>query len=421
MDGILNNDAFKHVGNERNNETWTRLLHELQFFGDTDENTMYMRRRFVLGAAEWMAGRNGSKQNDKELLEYTDTQWEYIWMTMLEDGAWAVPGIKDSQGNVIKENDAPEILIKYIAHDLKCHIIVFDLSLNRIQFLSGNHLKNDNVIFDSPLLLYTTGGHFQAVFQEDHDFFEKYAKELDSENDLPIPMPLVTDNRQNQNVQNSVHFAKELNAGNDTLEISDSQNQTSPAPAHASTSIQEEAIIEENFDIHVGLEIEPTLEFLKSIKASKRTPEQKKIMEKLRKKKQRETETETSRNLRKLRDQENTSIARENETKQERTTRQTKDNKQKAQKRKGETPEQTQTRNERSKNSVKEKRLKETPEETLARNAKNKERMKQDRLNENPEERLTRNTKDMERKEQDRLNEILEETLAIGIPRIWKE
>ena len=107
-------------------------------------------------------------------------------MTMLEDGAWAVPDIKDSHGNSIKGNFAPEILIKYIAHALKSHIIVFDLLLNRIQFLSGNHLKNNNVVFDSPLLLYTTGGHFQAIFQKDHDFFIHYAKQLDSGSDVSI-------------------------------------------------------------------------------------------------------------------------------------------------------------------------------------------------------------------------------------------
>ena len=44
---------------------------------------------------------------------------------MLEDGAWAVAGIMDAEGNVIKENYAPELLIKYIAHALRCHIIVF--------------------------------------------------------------------------------------------------------------------------------------------------------------------------------------------------------------------------------------------------------------------------------------------------------
>ena len=150
---------------------------------------MYLRRRFVLGAAEWMAGKNGSKQNNKELFEYTDTEWEFIWTTMLEDGAWAVPSIKDNQGNFVKENDAPEILIKYIAHDLKCHIIVFDLLLNRVQFLSGNHLKDNNVVFDSPLLIYTNGGHFQSVFQTDHSFFVSYARDLEAENDLLIIPP----------------------------------------------------------------------------------------------------------------------------------------------------------------------------------------------------------------------------------------
>ena len=64
---------------------------------------MYLRRRFVLGAADWMAGNNGSLQNDKLLFDYTDAEWEFIWNTLLEDGAWAVPGIKDDKGNVMKE------------------------------------------------------------------------------------------------------------------------------------------------------------------------------------------------------------------------------------------------------------------------------------------------------------------------------
>ena len=195
-DGIENNDAFKHSRNENKNETWTNLLIDFQFFGDRQDHMMYLRRRFVLGAAEWMAGENGSKQNDKQLFDYTDADWEFIWMTMLEDGAWAVPSIKDSQGNVRKANFAPEILIKYIAHELKCHIIVFDLLLNTVQFLSGNHVKEDNVVFDSPLLLYSTGGHFQAVFQEDHDYFVTYAREKDSEND--IPCNLIEENKERE-------------------------------------------------------------------------------------------------------------------------------------------------------------------------------------------------------------------------------
>ena len=101
---------------------------------------------------------------------------------MLKDGAWAVPAIQDKSGNILKENFAPEILIKYIAHDLRCNIIVIDLLLGKVQFCSGNHVKDDNVAFDSPLLIYSMGSHFQSCFQKDHEFFIKYAKELELEN-----------------------------------------------------------------------------------------------------------------------------------------------------------------------------------------------------------------------------------------------
>ena len=114
---------------------------------------MNLRRRFAFGAADWLAGNNGSLRNDKEIMGYSESQWEFIWNTMLVDGAWAVPSITDFHGNVIKENIAPELMLNYIAHDLKCHIIVFDLVLDRIQFISGNHLKKGNVVFDSPLLV----------------------------------------------------------------------------------------------------------------------------------------------------------------------------------------------------------------------------------------------------------------------------
>ena len=182
-DGILHNDGLKHNGNETKNETWTNLLQDLKFFEGEDDHIMYLRRRFVLGASEFMSGANGSKQNDKTLFDYKDEEWAFIWMTMLEDGAWAVPSIKDDEGNTVKANWAPEILIKFIAHELRCHIIVFDLLLNTVQFLSGNHVKSGNVVFDSPLLIYTTGGHFQSVFPTDHDFFINYDKELEAAND----------------------------------------------------------------------------------------------------------------------------------------------------------------------------------------------------------------------------------------------
>ena len=137
-----------------------------------------------MGAAEWMSGRHDSKQNDKEILGYSDEEWNFIWDTMLEDGAWAVPDIKDSLGNTIKGNHAPEMFIKYIAHDLQCHIIVFDLLLGQVQFCSANHVKDENVSFDSPILLYTTGGHFQSVFPKDQEYFINFARELEESHSI---------------------------------------------------------------------------------------------------------------------------------------------------------------------------------------------------------------------------------------------
>ena len=183
----MNNDAFKHTTGDLLNETWTKLLVDIKIFDDMENHPMYLRNRFVLGASEWLAGNYGSKRNDKNILDYTDDEWAYIWSTMLEDRAWAVPPIKDNFGNIIKQNFAPEMMIKFIAHDLKCHIVVFDLLLDRIQFVSGNHLKSNNVVFDSPLLMYTTGSHFQCVMQQDHEYFIEYAKELESNNDDRSP------------------------------------------------------------------------------------------------------------------------------------------------------------------------------------------------------------------------------------------
>ena len=78
-DGMLNNDAFKHCSGESKNENWTELVRDFQFYEDNDDHIMYLRRRFVLGAAELMAGRKGSKRDDKLLFEYSDSEWEYIW------------------------------------------------------------------------------------------------------------------------------------------------------------------------------------------------------------------------------------------------------------------------------------------------------------------------------------------------------
>ena len=173
---------MKHNGADHLNETWVKLLKDLKFFEDIKDHNQFLRTRWALGAAEWLAGEHNSKQNDKEILGYSDEDWNFIWSTMLEDGAWAVPSIKDSSGFTLKSNDAPEMFLKYIAHDLQCHIIIIDLQLGQVQFCSANHLKDNNVTFHSPLLLYCTGGHFQAVFQNDHEYFIKYAKELEKRN-----------------------------------------------------------------------------------------------------------------------------------------------------------------------------------------------------------------------------------------------
>ena len=163
-DSILNNDALKHNGKDQLNETWSNLLQDLKLFDDIDDHTMFLRTKWVMGAAEWMSGGKGSKQNDKEIFDYSDEEWNYIWSTMMEDRAWAVPSVKDDFGHTLKENHAPEILIKYIAHELHCHIVIFDLLLGQVQFCSANHVKDNNALFDSPILLYCTGGHFQSVF-----------------------------------------------------------------------------------------------------------------------------------------------------------------------------------------------------------------------------------------------------------------
>ena len=74
------------------------------------------------------------------------------------------------------------MMIQFIAHDLHCHIVVFNLLLDTVQFCSGNHLKDNNVVFDSPLMIYSTGSHFQSVFPKSHEYFIQYAHRLEEEN-----------------------------------------------------------------------------------------------------------------------------------------------------------------------------------------------------------------------------------------------
>ena len=179
IDGVLHNDAFKHRKGDDKQQSWTKLLRDLKLYEDDTNPVEFLRQKLVVGASQWLSGMHGSKENEKAKFGYNDMEWELIWSLMNHDGAWAVPALRDAEGNYLKDNYAPEMLIRYAAHELKCHIIVIDLQLVRIQFCSGNFLKDDNVVFESPLILYATGNHFQSVFQTDHEYFIQLAHQLD--------------------------------------------------------------------------------------------------------------------------------------------------------------------------------------------------------------------------------------------------
>ena len=170
--------------NDKSNN-WANHLKDLKFWENMESLPTYLRRRWVGGAKEWLAGLHGSKENNMEDLGYTQGEWEYIWSTMLENGAWAVPSITDEFGNPIKDNLAPEMFIKYIAHDVQCNIVVFDLTLGDVQFCSANHLKDNNVLFEAPILLYNTGTHFQSVHPLDQEYFIQYARNIECNQSNP--------------------------------------------------------------------------------------------------------------------------------------------------------------------------------------------------------------------------------------------
>ena len=59
IDGIVNNDAFKHVKHEEKQESWTLLLKEFRIYETDTDPVNHLRRRLVLGASEWLSGKNG--------------------------------------------------------------------------------------------------------------------------------------------------------------------------------------------------------------------------------------------------------------------------------------------------------------------------------------------------------------------------
>ena len=117
-DGVMNNDAFKHCKGEDKNKNQITIVKDLKLFENMDDHAMYS----FWGKRFWV----------EVLLVHNTWKW----------------GVSNS---LHKANFAPKILIKCIAHQLNIHIIVFDLKLNSVQFLYGNHVRINNVVFDSLL------------------------------------------------------------------------------------------------------------------------------------------------------------------------------------------------------------------------------------------------------------------------------
>ena len=95
-------DVVKDTLKQDLTRSQTKHLEDLGF-GQTFFNQDYiknLRIKFVVEASEWLAGKYGSKQNEKSNFGYNDEEWEWIWSTMIEDGAWAVPALTDREGNV---------------------------------------------------------------------------------------------------------------------------------------------------------------------------------------------------------------------------------------------------------------------------------------------------------------------------------
>ena len=247
----------------------------------------------MIGSREWLAGKQGSLENYKETFDYSDSEWEYIWSTLLNDGSWDVPHIKDSAGNIIKENYAPEMLLKFIAHDLRCHIVVFDLQLGITQFCSANRLKENNVLFDSPLLMYYTGNHFQSVLPNNHASFIDITNRLERETDVTTTVP--------QNV-----CSDEMNKSNSCSIPRDGKHKTTCLPIMEAKSKQNP--VSDYQSKQNDLEEMVTLEQLKGIKH--KTDHQKKLYEKLRKQAQRQNQNMSEKSIQKEKDRKRKSDSR---------------------------------------------------------------------------------------------------------------
>ena len=329
-DSIMNNDALRHNGKDELNETWSNLLKDLKIYDEGDNHLLYLRTRWARGAANALAGGEQSKQNDKADFKYTDKEWAFMWRAMMVDGAWALPSIKDEFGNRLKENLAPEMFIKYVAHDIQCHIIVFDLLLGQVQFCSANHLKDGNVKFDSPILLYSTGSHFQAVFQKDQNFFIQYACELEERNntipapkDIPATVTQKTSKEDKLEEENlNENMRKEKNTSNNKGELTKKEQYTEE---YVITKTNSELSEEEKKELkrqkererkrkQRGKKKDSAATKTKSDLTEEEKKELKKVKERERKRKQREEEAPDTRTKRNEKERERKKKQIENET-----------------------------------------------------------------------------------------------------------
>ena len=218
-----------------------------------------------------------------------------------------MPALRDTEGNYLKENFAPELLIKYAAHKLKCHIIVFDLQLNRIQFCSGNYLKDENVIFDSPMILYATGGHFQSVFAINHEYVSQLTNQPEFENRHDSVESHVT----SEEISKTSNLLMETKMNNKDTENEIDKTEVSNEAETAGKSEVEES------------EWEIKLNELKNKR--KRTLKETKEYNRLRIKKLRQDQSETIRQSGNQKDFERMRKARENQSKEAREMSKKKD------------------------------------------------------------------------------------------------
>ena len=287
----------------------------------------------------------------------------------MEDGAWAVPSIKDRYGNFLKENQAPELFIKFIAHDLQCNIIIFDLFNNTVELCSGNHLLDNNVKFDSPLMLYATGSHFQSVLPKDQEFVINYVQQLETRYSVN------TSSSNEVNTRTS-DIAPDIERLEELKEIE--AKERSKAEKRELSKLRQKQFRQQNQD-----EEKKKMENEKSRVRMRKTREENEESKNVENEKQKER-------MRKVREDKETRMA-ENEKQKERMNK-VRENK-----------EMRMAENEKQKERM--SKVRENKETRMAENEKQKERMS--KLRESKEKRIAENEKQKERMSKVRENNPL--------------